>query len=297
MIIERTILIEDINLTNLVVEFVDGLDKYIAVQKYDNETMYLEVDETWSVADDTLLDNIISNHAKTEDLNYVIFDYLPNGDPGKDFRSVNYKVELLISLYPVKTFLGGFLTLVEYYADRNQTIKILDVDISYTVKEDADYPASKTVESRTTTRLWYRKNGKLDSKRSKVTTKYYDDITAVRYEGKRRRKNIVDLSGEDLVKLLMVTQTGFDQTAAENLALEFVGKHGQEVNDFEKFGGDLMIVTTENEADAQFIWLDNVIPATFNIGQGDIPIQGLVPKAVTGETIRKHMTDWFKGIK
>lgn len=67
----------------------------------------------------------------------------------KNIHNINYKTELINSLYAKRTFSFGALTQVEWYSDLALTDKVLNVDVAY------NYNALGFATDRTVTRTWY----------------------------------------------------------------------------------------------------------------------------------------------
>ncbi len=206
-------------------------------------------------------------------------------------RSINYKSDLIKSLYPKREFTNGFLTKVIYYKVHNMggslSEPVIEVIISYILKNDAVHESGKTVEKRVTTRKWYHTDGSLCEFVIKETEKFYPHITESRAEGRKRRGNIFNITSKDIVILLMFTQTAGDQEAAEQLGLAVASAYESEFNNFTKVAGVQQLIDVITN-DTVCFWLDNVVPE-------NATVQFLVPKAIIGETIRDYINRSFSG--
>lgn len=243
--------------------------------------------KTEIVGNSNWVENVVISK-QVEDEKLIIKDLTE--DPivlSKNALSINYKTELDSSLYAERTFQNGFLTLVEYYADEPKTKLCLTVEVDYQTADDAQYEAGKTVLSRTTTRKWFRRNGRVDNKDIKVTTKNYEHIIEKNQEGKRRRANIFNIAAGDLVICLMASETFGDQESAEQLALAFAGQYESQLATFVDVAAVAQIVDAFNN-DVTFMWLDNELPNNPLVTSG-------LPNAIVGETIRNYMVRSFKG--
>lgn len=282
----------NVDINKLIKEISDATEKYEATAKYDHGSglWELEVDDSWNSQDYIILENVINLHDKDIDYDFVINDVVVPQDRGRDPRGINYKANLNQRLYPKRSFFGGFLTLVIYYLNYDAatdtfTDPVLKVEVSYVLNEDALINSSKSVASRTTTRTWMRKNGQWADKQAKITNKFYRDITEIRNEGNRRRRNIFDLVSKDMVIMLLYTGVSPDQEAAELLALQLLQTYNNEVTTFLSVG--TTVLSNAIESDTSLPWLDTVIPDT-------PPLNMLFPGAV-GQTIRYQIVEEVKG--
>lgn len=243
----------------------------LSIYAYNNET--------------TLIEPYNPKPFKIEEM--VDFDIMDKG-----IRSVNYKSDLISSLYPEREFINGFLTKVVYYKTYNidgiLSEPVIEVVIKYELENDALHESGKTVKKRTSTRKWYHVDGTLCEKVIKETFKFYPHITESRSEGRRRRDNIFNIASKDIVVLLMFTETVGDREAAEQLGLAIASTYGAKFNDFIKIAGVQQLIDVII-SDTTYGWLDNIIPV-------DVSVQFLIPYATIGETIRDFIIRSFKGV-
>lgn len=149
-----------------------------------------------------------------------ITDLAYSGSSFKDYKAIDYTVEVK-KLHAKREFSKeGFLTLVIWYEEPEFINEVLKVEIAYTTDAAEPIPAAKSVISRKVTRKWKSTNtadihitdvdGTViqsvtftngypdDSSFHKITEKHYNTSHEKREEGKKRRSNIIVQVGDGL---------------------------------------------------------------------------------------------------
>ena len=203
---------------------------------------------------DQIDNDILANHDNVRYYAKILELALP-GSKDKDFRGLDYTVELSQKLFRENTMVRGELQKVEYWDNAAKDNKLIQVDIVYN-RNDMGF-----AESRTTTRTWFSQTGsELENK--KVTTKYYDMLGQIQ-EGKRRRGNIVDAMQMPILGMMMATLPGMSapwntmtQPEIIQLGRDFLKLHDTSFSAFINESHKQILDDVLNASDA---WLDNVI--------------------------------------
>lgn len=212
----------------------------------------------------------------------------------------------------------GFLTSVVWsiYDFENDlpVEEILKINIDYQVETNASLNnTAKEVLSRQVKRQWILESGSYLANESdaKITPKVYDTYLKRKTEGIRRRNNVIALGEERFVTLLVLLFTNGDKQKAEFFGQSILRKFELQYIQFEKTGDgkfmeDLAIYTNGGDltdkagnviqvgVTAQTI-LDIPIPATVNLGQGNVSIDLVVPGASTAPTMRDFIINKYAG--
>lgn len=201
-------------------------------------------------------------------------------------HGIDYKRQLIPTLYKKPTFDKGFLIKVEYYTimetsynnvlkirEHNYYDKVLEVDVEYNFGDD------RYISDRKTTRTWWTQDDK-PSPFKKITTKKYTVSEGI-LEGKRRRTNIIDHTQFDVVGLILQTElaklqmggtplaTNADE--AEELGLPFIRSNANAIVEFIEYGinlgsdGNSSILIDAVTNDNTHGWLDNQIQQGYTI--------------------------------
>lgn len=212
---------------------------------------------------DAALDNLVSMHQGQDKPYHKIYDLVREGVKDKDFRDIDYTVELIQPLYPKRTFYKGELRLVEWFSDSELTNKILRVEIAY-VRDYFGFAVS-----RTTVRKWVLSNEQYCTE-VKVTEKKYtintiDQIT----EGKRRRENIVNGVQLPTLQFMVETIQGISQVEILLMGRDFMDRFSLHFKNFIdnsssitdtqniNFGKKTVVVAFEEASQTTDIWLLN----------------------------------------
>lgn len=216
---------------------------------------------------DIALDNLVANHMGEVLPHPRIMDFVRPTSKDKDFRDVDYKVELNAPLYPKRTFVRGELRQVKWFSDDSLVNEILRVDIVYT--RDLFGFAS----SRITTRSWVLSDGSL-SPLTKVTRKNYT-INSVDQiiEGKKRRENIVNGVQLPVMQFMIESIQGVSTGQILLMGRDFMDRfslhfktfidNSSSVVDFNdpNFGKKTVVVAFEEAALTTDTWLNNTCPS------------------------------------
>jgi len=180
---------------------------------------------------------------------------------GKDFRSINYKTELIKSLHPSRVFSRGELGKVEWFSDSDLTDLILQVEMEYT-RDSLGFALH-----RITTRSWMNKSGNFHINK-KVTIKKYSDLEQIA-EGKTRRGNIIDGLQKPILGMMLATVIADDgeseterQTRIIMEGRTFLATHKAK---FTLFVEDSNREIYQEILNATEYWLDNNISETMTI--------------------------------
>lgn len=258
--------------------------------------------------------------------NYRIYKYLQadNASMYRDSRKVPHSLDYVIGVSPklqkkVETIDSqGALTYVEWWAyddQFNEIEEVLRVTINYTYAEDAPTKSARSVISREVTREWIKEDGTYTEGTEKITFKYYDTYRTRKRVGVKRRETIAALGEEGFITLVTILLTGGDQLTAELLGKAILGRFEQDYqlfidNGSDQFQQDLINdLLTEPIQDTQGNIITNTalpsgisdndllstnVPATINLGQGEVPFDMIV-KGSAGKTIRNFMVDHYNG--
>lgn len=243
-----------------------------------------------------------------ENISYTLYDYLTD-DAKKIYiniflppKGIDYTTDVNPRFHREHTFsAGGFIQktiLSSWDFDNNLEIdKILEVEETYTLIDDAPYPAQKSVSSREKTRKWQKKDGQLDEVKTKVSKKVYDTTKKRNDEGKRRRTNITQNTAQgcvySLVVLYYMGSLGQDAATATSNAQEWIAEliHSinSEYNDY--------IVTGKRLPDAVNTLSNPLLDTQMSITIPDIPEIYGDPYAQRGIglTVRDYLVESFKG--
>ena len=153
----------------------------------------------------------------------------------------------------------------------------------------------------------------------KFTYKRYHklgDPTTADYElsmpvGKRARGNIIYQAEVRIVTLVAILLTAGDEELAQDIGLAFLEKYNGHYGRYYEKGDSSFVDLINQDQDETVItdvlgnvllagltfksFLDTVIPATVNLGQGPIPIEMIVPGANTTATLRNYIVEKYKG--
>lgn len=202
----------------------------IEVQVADTDPVILDPDpyKNWRLSDDNLSVELELRTPK-------IYDRVQKQVKNKHFHDINYRTEVLPSLYAQRTMVQGEVQLVEWFSDSALTDKILKVEIVY------NRDAQGFAINRFTTRTWINKD-ESENPDTKITEKRYDiNIYEQLVEGQTRRHNLANnLSMEVLGQMQVVlngtytpdviTQKGRDFLLLHSVAwAEFVKSSHQQI--------------------------------------------------------------------
>lgn len=233
-------------------------------------------------------------NAEEKNAEFLISNYIENGvqyNPSITPKALNYIVQVTKKFTRGETFNShGELEEVIYYEDVNNDGTLDNPVIRVAVSYERD--ALGNVESRETTRSWFKKDGtETTGEETKVTKKLYSGGQIVR-EGKRRRENIVLNLEIQVLQIIMITQAPQTTQAALDLqtnGLEFMSQY---TGNFDKYiaAQSIAILTDVTNADVNtYAWLDDTIT------QAIIDALGIDSGAL-GKTVRAHMNDTLNAI-
>lgn len=212
---------------------------------------------------DAALDSLVANHNGLPLSKPKILSLTRNNVGDKDFRDIDYKKELNITLYPKRTFVKGELQLVQWFSDSQLQNEIIRVEIVYT----RDYFGF--AQSRVTTRKWMNEDGSFNEL-TKVTYKNYT-INPVEQiiEGKTRRENIVNGVQLPTLQFMIETMQG-TQTQILLTGREFMDRFSLHFKNFidnsssvtdpndPNYGKKTVVVAFEEAANSTDTWLNNL---------------------------------------
>lgn len=232
-------------------------DKFTHIM-YDRESNDIIMDFNQDVNSTEIaqIDDILANHDNVRYYAKILELALP-GAAKKDFRGIDYTVELESKLFRENTMVRGELQKVEYWDNSTKDNKVLEVDVVYT-RDPLGF-----AQYRTTTRTWFDQAGNaLDNQ--KVTVKYYDTLGQIQ-EGKRRRGNIVDAMQMPILGMMIATLPGMSapwnamtQPEIVQLGRDFLKLHAESFSAFINESHKQILDDILNATDA---WLDNIIDA------------------------------------
>jgi hypothetical protein len=232
-------------------------EKYQQIKTLFEETDWLsltlsekEIVAKYFLVDKTLRDEVLTQQEQDDNNYYKLYNYISedviinNGISNLTItpKSIDYKKDVDGKLHPNYEFDNlGFLTGCTYYTDvdisqnaqgftqYDYTNPILRYTASYTIKSDG------YVGSRTVNRKWYMTDGTL-SDDAKITEKVYQPMEA-RDEGKRRRRNLINMIIVNTVGLIIMTSQDLNTvTEAEKDAIDFLKEVNQGINEYYEYG-------------------------------------------------------------
>lgn len=233
------------------------------------------------IVDKTLRDEVLTQQEQDEHNYFKIYNLLSNdiietnsiSNPFLTPKSIDYKKHIDGRLHPKYIFDEyGWLVECEYFENleisQNQlgftqydySNPILKYEASYTMKDDG------YVGSRTVTRRWYRLDGTLDVD-SKITQKFYEPMMA-RDEGKRRRRNLVNILMIQTVGLFIMTSVDLeDVPTAETDAMPFLKEISSGLSVYYEYGSrqdasNNNFLLKQQIIDSTYSRLDNFVPGT-----------------------------------
>ena len=274
---------------------------------------------------DNLIDRVLFNPSQA----YRIYKYIQadNARFYKDPRVLPHALDYVVGVAPklqkrVQTIDGqGSLIYVEWWAyddaGENPIEEVLKVTIEYAYAEDAPVKSARTVTSRVVTRQWIKEDGiyQADALDAKITRKFYRTYRDSKKVGVARRENLAALGEEGFITLVTLLITGGDQEVAEALGKAILARYEQHYQLFMDNGSDQFTKDILNDVLNDPIQdtsgnvisnpsiplgisdndlLNQLIPATINLGQGDIPFD-MVVRGSQGKTIRQYIIDKYNG--
>ena len=207
--------------------------------------------------------DLVNNHTNQEN-KCKIYNYVKKDVLKKHFHNINYKTEVVPSLFPKRTIVKGEVQKVEYYSDEALTDLVLVVEITY-IRNEIGFALE-----RTTTRTWYREDNTIHPE-LKITRKVYTlNIEDQIKEIKRKRRNQIDLLTIKVLGLMQQTIT--DKTTQEivDMGRIFLATHKASFQNYADDGHMQIITDITNATDS---WLDNDIGDSTTIRefiQGDL---------------------------
>lgn len=230
---------------------------------------------------------------------YEIQDDVDEHLMDKDFRSINYKIELNSGVAYTPVFIiheeganVGHLEKTEYYRDyvdeNNKGTLVLVVEESYVI--DNSDPSlnhtAKPVLQRTKTWRHVRKSdGQLEDTVVKTKTKIYDTRRKQHIEGNRRRENVVEqlIDNVALAGFLSGTFTTVDDAKEKLVALQEL--HASAFTGWKNSGRGSLIDVVEN--DVITTWLSDTVV--------DSPQTQAACSWMIGMTFRSYIQEKLKG--
>lgn len=177
----------------------------------------------------------------------------------KHFHNIDYKQELISSLYAKRTMVQGEITQVDWYSDVALTNKVICVEIVY-VRDSIGFALS-----RTTTRKWINEDD-TENPEFKVTNKDYTiNINEQLEEGQRRRKNLFNkLSLEVLGRMQVVLYQTYTPEVIVQKGRDFLLSHSIAWSEFinashQQILTDLAVPDVINDEWLDQDMVDNVI--------------------------------------
>lgn len=220
---------------------------------------------------ESTIDSSLTDLARLkEQVKFRITDIAYSGSAFKDYKAIDYTIEVEKLHAKREWNIEGFLTKVTWYKEPEYLNEVLKVEIAYTTDINEPIPAARSVISRTTTRKWYSDNADIlitdiegtviqsvtftngypdDSSFWKVTEKHYKTSHEKRLEGIKRRSNIIVQLGDGLGYQMYVAGI----TDIENKLAAFLDLHSAAMNTYRE-GGKGKIYTDIQE-DTQTAWL------------------------------------------
>lgn len=256
-------------------------ENFIGLTTENNKTTFYFEDEFNSGDETYLRFTFVVNFNDIDnsfDFTPKIYSFTKEEAVKKHPHNIDYKIELIQSLYPKRTMVQGEIQNVCWFSDQALTDKVIEVDVSY-VRDGNGFAVE-----RTTTRKWILNNGQ-EFEETKITNKRYDiNIEEQIKEGKRRRGNIVDYVQIPTMGFMIETIQNKTQGEIILMGREFLDFYKDEFQKFVEssssvtdindvnFGKKNIVVAFENAAD---YWLDNT------------------PMALGGATIRQWLIAEF----
>ena len=169
---------------------------------------------------------------------------------------VNYITGLTRRLYPIVSYTRGRITRIDYMLEGWLNALGEKEGNDLAVREDFEYTlnAGGFAVERTQTIRWYLEDGTEGG--SKTRHKFYDNKDS-REEGRRRRRNVIDILSMDVVGILAATHTSGDIPSAVAIGIAYMGALEAETIDFIETSSNALRDAITGDADTS--WLNNVI--------------------------------------
>jgi hypothetical protein len=182
--------------------------------------------------------------------------------PPHNLESVPYDVDYVTGLtqrlHPVETYERGRIVRIDYFLNAGLDAYGEKYGTDLFVTESFDYTnnAGGFAVSRVQVISWYLEDGTVGG--TKERHKLYNTKDS-RAEGRRRRRNVIDISSMNVIKLLAGTETGGDINAAVIMGVTFMAGYKLQTEAYlEMATNDLYTAVLSNTTAS---WLNNVINA------------------------------------